>query len=236
MFLKLTCHMSSLKDNEKILNYNDVILRRSDLDILSGPHFLNDRIIELYFSYLASCYHSKDILLVPPSISFWLTNCPELESLKDFTEPLKLPDKKLIILVVNNNDEVTMAEGGTHWSLLAYERSTNTFVHHDSIAGSNSLHAKRLRKALLGFIGSSCSETDGRYLEYTDTPQQTNGYDCGLYVLAIAKVICHWHESAGSKDNVALWFSTLKEQVVPSAVAKMRNEILSLIKDLMLKN
>ncbi|KAL7201891.1 hypothetical protein ACSBR1_033562 [Camellia fascicularis] len=38
--------------DEKILSYNDVVLRRSDLDILSGPYFLNDRIIEFYFSYL----------------------------------------------------------------------------------------------------------------------------------------------------------------------------------------
>ncbi|XP_042505201.1 NEDD8-specific protease 1 [Macadamia integrifolia] len=227
--------MGSLKDNEKILNYNDVILRRLDLDILRGPYFLNDRIIEFYFSYLTSCYPSKDILLVPPSISFWLTNCPDPESLKDFTEPLKLPDKKLIIFVVNNNDDVTMAEGGTHWTLLAYERSMNAFVHHDSMAGSNSLHAKRLRKSLLGVLGSSCSDSC-HYLEYTDTPQQRNGYDCGLYVLSIAKVICHWHGSVGSKDRDALWFSTLKEQVVPSAVAKMRSEILSLIRDLMLKN
>ncbi|KAJ4952399.1 hypothetical protein NE237_029231 [Protea cynaroides] len=141
---------------------------------------MHDRIIEFYFSYLASCHPSEDILLVPPSISFWLTNCPDPESLKDFTEPFKLPDKKLIIFVVSNNDDVTMAEGGTHWSLLAYERSTNTFVHHDSMAGSNSLHAKRLWKALLGFIDSSGSDSDDRYLEYSATPQQRNGYDCGL--------------------------------------------------------
>ena len=70
-----------------ILSYNDVVLRRSDLDILSGPRFLNDRLIEFYFSYLTSCYPSPYISLVPPSIAFWIMNCPDTRSLRDFIEP-----------------------------------------------------------------------------------------------------------------------------------------------------
>ncbi|CAL5424266.1 unnamed protein product [Camellia sinensis] len=85
--------------DEKILSYNDVVLRRSDLDILSGPYFLNDRIIEFYFSYLPSCYPSKEILLVSPSIAFWIANWPDIESLKDFVEPLNLSSKKLVIFL-----------------------------------------------------------------------------------------------------------------------------------------
>ncbi|XP_010253516.1 PREDICTED: NEDD8-specific protease 1 [Nelumbo nucifera] len=227
--------MTSFKADEKILSYNDVVLRKSDLDILSGPHFLNDRIIEFYFSYLASCYVSHEILLVPPSISFWAINCPDLNSLKDFVEPLQLPDKKLVIFVVNNNEDVTWAEGGTHWSSLVYERGANIFVHHDSVAGSNSSHAKRLYRAITGFMGISGSVPDVRYVEYTATPQQMNGYDCGLYVIAIAKVICSWYESDRSEDKANLWFSALKEQVVPSAVAEMRSQILKLVRDLMAK-
>ncbi|GMP89092.1 hypothetical protein CsSME_00040807 [Camellia sinensis var. sinensis] len=82
--------------DEKILNYNDVVLRQSDLDILSGPYFLNDRIIEFYFSYLPSCYPSEEILLVSPSIAFWIENCPDIESFKDFIEPFNLTSKKLV--------------------------------------------------------------------------------------------------------------------------------------------
>lgn len=70
--------MRKSKADEKILSYNDVVLRRSDLHILSGPYFLNDRIIEFYFSYLSSCHPSQDILLVPPSIAFWIIQCPLL--------------------------------------------------------------------------------------------------------------------------------------------------------------
>ncbi|XAR60484.1 Ulp1 peptidase [Bertholletia excelsa] len=225
--------MGKSSADEKILNYKDVVLRRSDLDILSGPYFLNDRIIEFYFSYLSSCYPSEDILLVPPSIAFWIANCPDTESLKDFLEPLNLSYKNLAIFPVNNNTDVTDAEGGSHWSLLAFERRTNTFVHHDSFGGLNSGHAKRLYRALLGHMGIFNTASTCKYVECPSTPQQVNGYDCGLYVAAIAKAVCGWHESGGPKDEDGLWFSAVNEQVTPSIIAHMRSNILELIRSLM---
>ncbi|XP_022730639.1 NEDD8-specific protease 1-like [Durio zibethinus] len=221
--------------DEKILSYNDVVLRRSDLEILSGPYYLNDRIIEFYFSLLSSSYPSQDILLIPPSIAFWITNCPDVGGLKDFLEPLKLPDKKLVIFPVNNNDDVSIAEGGSHWSLLAYHRSANIFVHHDSNGQTNKRHAMRLFKSVVGYIGCSSSAGNAKYLECIGTPQQVNGYDCGLYVTATTRTICCWYESSENKDATDLCFSAVKEQVTPPVVSEMRKEILGLIKDLMSK-
>ncbi|KAL6195703.1 hypothetical protein ACLB2K_031321 [Fragaria x ananassa] len=224
--------MAKSNPDEKILSYNDVVLRRSDLDILSGPYFLNDRIIEFYFSHLSSC--SEEILLIPPSITFWMMNCPA-ESLKDFLDPLHLPDKKVVIFPVNDNDDVSEAEGGSHWSLLAFERSMNTFYHHDSSRGGLSKRpAKRLYNAVKKFMSVSSSATDPVYKECTDSPHQVNGYDCGMYVLAIARIICSWYGSK-DKDGHNMWFSAVKAQVTPSAVAAMRGEILGLIRGLMPK-
>ncbi|EXC33239.1 NEDD8-specific protease 1 [Morus notabilis] len=227
--------MGGSNPDEKVLSYNDVVLRRSDLDILSGPYFLNDRIIEFYFSYLSSCYPSEDVLLVPPSISFWIMSCPVIESLKDFVEPLHLPDRKLVLFPTNDNDDVSQAEGGSHWSLLAYERNSNMFVHHDSHRGMNKRHAKQLYNAVKGFMSDTDSVSAAKFLECADSPQQTNGCDCGLYVTAISRVICLWHGDGGNKDKGEgdLWLSAVKEQVTPSVVAEMRNEILGLIRGLM---
>ncbi|KAG8371379.1 hypothetical protein BUALT_Bualt13G0081700 [Buddleja alternifolia] len=216
--------------DDKILSYNDVVLRRSDLDILNGPYFLNDRIIEFYFSYLTSCYPSNDILLVPPSIAFWIKECPDVASLKDFVEPLHLPQRKLIIFPINDNADVTMVEGGSHWSLLAFERNANVFVHHDSSGGINNADAKRVYRAVISYTSS-----DASYAECSSTPRQMNGYDCGLHVTAIARSICEWYGSDGAKDVKELWFSDVKEKCTPSIVAKMRNEILELVLSLMVK-
>ncbi|CAI9759199.1 unnamed protein product [Fraxinus pennsylvanica] len=221
--------MAKATADEKILSYNDVVLRRSDLDILSGPYFLNDRIIEFYFSYLESCYSSEDILLVPPSIAFWIKECPDIGSLKGFVEPLNLSRWNLIIFPINDNTNLDIAEGGSHWSLLAFSRNANVFVHHDSSGrGMNKVHAKRVYKAVVPY-----TDTRAAYLECSSTPVQTNGYDCGVYVTAIARCICHWHLRDGPKDSEDLWFSAIKEQVSPFAVSDMRSSILELIRSLM---
>ncbi|KAL7251001.1 hypothetical protein ACSBR1_012927 [Camellia fascicularis] len=191
--------------DEKILSYNDVVLRQSALDILSGPYFLNDRIIEFYFSYLPSCYPSEEILLVLPSIAVRIANCPDIESLKDFIEPINLSSKKLVIFPVNNNDDVTEAEGGNHWSLLAFERNSNVFVHHDSYGGLNAGHAKQLYRAIVGYMGISNMASACTYVECSKTPQQVNGYNCGLYVAAIAKAICNWYESKSEPNDDDRW-------------------------------
>ncbi|GMI92301.1 hypothetical protein like AT5G60190 [Hibiscus trionum] len=220
--------------DEIILSYNDVVLRRSDLEILSGPYYLNDRIIEFYFSLLSSSHPSQDILLVSPSIAFWITNCPDVDDLKSFLEPLKLSDKNLVIFPVNNNDDVSLAEGGSHWSLLAYYRSADVFVHHDSNHQMNRRHAMKLYKSVVGYISGSSSDGN-KYLECIGTPQQVNGYDCGLYVTATARTICSWYGSGESKNDKDLWFSAVKGQVTPLVVSELRKEILGLIKDLMAK-
>lgn len=220
--------MAKTSEDEKILSYNDVVLRRSDLGILGGPHFLNDRIIEFYLSYLHSQYPSPDILLVPPSISFWITNCPDVESVKDVVKPLNLPEKKLVFFPVNDNIDLLKAEGGNHWSLLAFERDANLYVHHDSFGGYNTCHAKRLYEAVVPHMESSGTAFCGRFVECSSTPQQKNGYDCGLYVLAIARAIWFWYSSSRPK-NGGLWFSSVEQQVTPSVVSGMRKEILGLI-------
>ncbi|KMT02133.1 hypothetical protein BVRB_9g207160 [Beta vulgaris subsp. vulgaris] len=218
--------------DDMILSYNDVVLRRSDLDILSGPHFLNDRIIEFYLSYLSSRYPSDNIFLVPPSIAFWLQNCSDEETLKSFVEPLNLPAKDLVIFPVNNNDDPMIAEAGSHWSLLLFYRTAKVFVHHDSFRGLNCPFSKKLYKAIKSFMGNL--DSDVRFLEDQSSPQQQNGYDCGLFVTAIASVICSWYANSDrGDDGEHIWFSDVKEQVTPGNVSKMRSEILSLIEGLM---
>lgn len=220
--------MGNTSGDDKILSYNDVVLRRSDLDILNGPNFLNDRVIEFYLSFLSTVHTSPAISLIPPSIAFWISNCPDTESLFDFMKPLELHDKDLLIFPVNDNPDVELAEGGLHWSLLVYYKEANSFFHHDSLMGVNKWNAKQLFKAVSPFV----SNGNAAYRECTDTPQQKNGHDCGVYLLAIARVICEWFSSGGMKNRDELWFTDVKE-TVPDLANHLRAEILGLIEKLM---
>ncbi|KAH7656836.1 Ulp1 peptidase protein [Dioscorea alata] len=216
---------------EKVLSYNDVVLRRSDLEILQGPHYINDRIIEFYWSYLSTTVSDR-ILFVPPSISFWIANCPDSQSLLEAVNPLNFSARDLVVFTVNDSSDFTQAEGGAHWSLLVYERANNVVVHHDSLTPMNRSQARRFFKTVKGFLGDGSEEV--RFIE-GQTPQQTNAYDCGLYVMRIGRVVCDWFEGQCDR-GIDLWFSELNEEVDTVVVANLRNEVLELILGFMNKS
>lgn len=223
---------SKSETDDQILDYNGILIHLSDLAILKEPCYLNDRIIEFYFSYLNTCYPSQNILLVPPSTSLWIAGNEDVE---DFLEPFNLNDRRLVFFPVrsNNNVDANEAEAASHWSLLVFSKTGEVFVHHDSnIGGGNRERARELYEAVSGCMDFA-SEEGSKNVEPADSPQQVNAYDCGLYVTLIARLICTWFEDGGRApiDENDLWFSELREKVNPSAVAEMRNQIRNAILD-----
>ncbi|GAV84121.1 LOW QUALITY PROTEIN: hypothetical protein CFOL_v3_27565, partial [Cephalotus follicularis] len=214
-----------------VLKYLHVTLRESELDILKGPRYLNDNIIDFCFTYLSSCWQSDDILLISPSISFWIAHCQEsTDSLKGVLQSdLNVRDKQQIVFSVNDNGDLSRTDGDTHWSLIVYYKKTNMFVHHDSE------YAIKFYHKIKGFFGSG-GFLMGKILKRGPTPQQSNHYDCGLYVIAIARVIYQWYMGLSTStcyyDNDDLWFSYVEDNVSDSVEFSMRTEILNLIQEL----
>ncbi|KAL3159525.1 hypothetical protein ABBQ38_009940 [Trebouxia sp. C0009 RCD-2024] len=61
--------------NDKVLSYGDNLLRRGDVELLQGPHWLNDQIITFYFDYLRLERFAKehdDVLFVGGAMTFLL--------------------------------------------------------------------------------------------------------------------------------------------------------------------
>lgn len=111
------------RKDEKVLSYGDVVLRRSDLDLLEGPCYLNDRLIEFYLQYLSAKFAdscnaatpSSPLLLVSPAITFWLLHCPDSESLVASIAPLQLQDRRRMFFSIMIAWQVAI--GGKHKSL-----------------------------------------------------------------------------------------------------------------------
>ncbi|KAG7018093.1 NEDD8-specific protease 1, partial [Cucurbita argyrosperma subsp. argyrosperma] len=167
----------------KFLIYNGVVLRRSDVRSLEDCNYLNDVIIDFYFAYLFESHQSDDILLLPTSISFLLGNALDWDTFMDTMESLNFHEKKLIFFTVNENSNFS-SSGGSHWSLLVYCRKRNLFMHYDSLHMMNNESAFAIYK----FVNSYISYDSVKFMECR-APRQRNGYDCGLYVMEIARVI-----------------------------------------------
>eukprot|EP00250_Pteridium_aquilinum_P002178 c12377_g1_i2 orf=134-799(-) len=207
--------------DKKVLSYGDVVLWSSDVQLLRDECFLNDRLIEFFFAQLAV---PQDYLLLPPAIAFWISHCPDTLTLLSTVEPLRLLERQVVMFAINNNEDVTMVGGGYHWSLLVYIRELNKFEHYDSMSGMNVRHAKKLASTIKSFLGPEAASAE---FEEAWTPHQENAYDCGVYVMAVAQVLCQAYANGpvGSSECREL----MREKVTPSAVSEMRGSVLNRI-------
>jgi sentrin-specific protease 8 len=222
--------------DERVLSYGDVVLLRSDLAILRGPHFLNDRIIAFYLAYLSSAFEvnddDADLLLLPPSIPYLISNLPDPESVAIVAEPIRLASRRLVLLPVNDNPDASHAEGGSHWTLLVLDDTTGAslprFVHHDSLGFVNLPAARCLAAALRPLLPDA---GNGVPLVEGPTPMQVNGHDCGVYVVAVARAICNWWKDRRGQqpEGGTDWFDTVRKEVDAQSVKAMRAEMLHLI-------
>ncbi|RHZ35248.1 Ulp1 family isopeptidase [endosymbiont GvMRE of Glomus versiforme] len=91
----------------------------------------------------------------------------------------KLNRNKLVFIPANRKN--------CHWSLFVYERETNIFHHYDSLNGLNFSYFYLLCEKIL--INKSLKSLSTNTIKEERTPQQSNGDDCGVYVMAITQFL-----------------------------------------------
>ena len=182
-------------EGEMVLNFHDACLYGRDINILQDPKaWLNADCI--HFALVSLQQNCSDVLFLDPSVVFCLVHqCEDDNELLDLGRQFQ--NASMVALPVND----TLASGsqwqtpglGSHWSLLLMKGDTP--YHWDSVSGRNSRAAQnvarkwqRLRKL---FHPATITTATHDYCPVVEcpTPQQKNGFDCGLHALAAAKVL-----------------------------------------------
>lgn len=133
-------------------------------------------------------------------------------------DPLGFATCEMALFAVNDNPDVAAAGGGSHWSLLAYTAADRTFRHYDSLSGSNQGAARRVYDV---------ARTPGSRLVEARAPQQANGYDCGVHVLALARLLGGRHAQRAQ----LLDLEVADAELSPAAVTALRREVMELIQE-----
>lgn len=168
--------------NPVVVSFHNSLLRSSDISLLDGPFWLNDNIIGAFFEY---CEHVmckeyvQQVTFISPEVT-QLIKCCSQSDISAIVDSLNLQTKEYIFMPINDCSVAQTSPGGSHWSLLMFCRSLKAFHHYDSCNGLNVQHAKLIFNKLKSCIGLSEAST----FETKPSPQQANGYDCGLYVIS----------------------------------------------------
>ncbi|RWS14743.1 sentrin-specific protease 8-like protein [Dinothrombium tinctorium] len=218
-------------EGDIVLSYGDTLLRTSDVSLLNPGHWINDNLIAFWFEYLERELYkdvASAIAFISPQVAHFIksgaSNHYNIEEIRFMLESSKLSEKQLILLPIN--DCITYDTcGGSHWSLLTYKASNQSFEHYDSYTGSiNRTHAEQLVTVLSPFL------TPGREIDLDldlsemECTQQMNGYDCGIHVICNADAVCR---KLFRGDESAIY-----EIASESVIKEARRKILRIIYDL----
>ncbi len=217
---------ASTASDKVVASLEDSIVRESDLRLLEGPFWLNDRIIGFYFEYLHQHKFelSSRLCFISPEVSQFLKLASAVE-IPVFLDPLHLEEKETVLMAVNNASDPTQP-GGSHWSLLIFTRQAMEFFHLDSSPGLNDGDARQLASKVHDFL---VKKTEQRFpLKFCDVPvlKQSNGYDCGVHVLnnaehATRHFIVYGNADGSDLQNAAL-FKNKREEVRKTIVSLAR--------------
>ncbi|KAF6208548.1 hypothetical protein GE061_017006 [Apolygus lucorum] len=205
--------------NVTVLSFHDSLLYESDVELLDGPYWLNDSIIGFYMEYIEKeVYTDLGIAFLRPEITQCLKLSPPSE-LPLFLDPLNFKDKSLAVMPLNDCDNPSTV-GGSHWSLLTYSKNDDCFYHLDSSQGSNAQQARILAGKVSNYLGGP----DEPSYRAPSSLQQSNSYDCGVFVLCnMDNVIKHFLRN-GTLENL--------EHIKLQDVLRKRPEVKALIRQL----
>jgi len=126
------------------LEWKCTTLYTSDVELLKSPAWFNDNIINFCCDYMQYVlFNDKPYKFVHPGTSFVILHeSHDAADLKDTVEGSGINrEKSLIFFPVNDSQNLTKP-GGSHWSLLVWERKTEMFYVFDSmsVTGNSSAH------------------------------------------------------------------------------------------------
>jgi len=204
------------EEERVVLSRGDSVLRQCDVSLLQSPTaWLNDALLSFYLGHLQEACNER-VLLVDCSASYFLS-VVEQEDAGVVTAPLRLEERGLVLFAVNDNSDVTAANGGSHWTLLSKRGAA--FTHYDSLGCSaNAEAALRIAQTLGG---------PGARVVRAATPRQANGSDCGLHVCLAAKLLCEAQRRTRADPTPAELMG-----LTPVAAAALRGELAALIQRL----
>lgn len=169
--------LNDIEKNSKIAKEIQTDVNTGHCMSLLNNEWLNDDMIRIYLEMLNDkIVNNENIYFINPVVSQAIKCLDDTDYL---ITPLKLQEKSFILIPVNDAKAVC-AVGGTHWSLLLYQKSRNTFYYLDSSKQYNLESAKEIFLKVSRVITDSPENAN---FHIVNCPQQDNMVDCGVYLL-----------------------------------------------------
>ena len=131
---------------------------------------------------LLSQHSNAKIILLRPSMAFLLMQTQDSQIEVAASALPSFDGVTHIFLPINDCSNASVAEGGSHWSLLLVSAVDGVAFHYDSMNSANGLEAEHATRKMARIL-----KKELRFLDLEDSPQQANSSDCGVFVCLTMK-------------------------------------------------
>eukprot|EP01038_Epipyxis_sp_PR26KG_P005934 gene5934-8182_t len=169
-----------------IVSYKDADIYDRDATCFAPGCWLNDSCINYSFKLIEDKYQELmniTLLMDPAVVSFMRIQSCDDEEDEELANGLNIFKKKWIIVPVSDNQ--SFETFSSHWSLLLVHRLSGFSFHYDSNGSYNQL-ASELTAERINLI---CKSPKNKVIQL-NCPQQSNGFDCGIYTILFAEFCC----------------------------------------------
>lgn len=179
--------------SKQIVSFGCIALYEEDLATLLPGQWINDAVAAFWAEYVPTLMPdagSRLIILQPATVMMILIES-DADDLRSALSGLKLSLADSILVPINDSTDPSCVGGGTHWTLLAWQRHPTGdgpagFVHLDSScdgrpdSSENLPNARIVASRLLPLLSADdCTDA----VAAVACVAQRNGFDCGLHML-----------------------------------------------------
>lgn len=193
----------------------EALTRRDLATCYAQNTWLNDEVINAYLSLLVDHLRRSagnagrhDRPLYHAFSSFFFSNLRDrgYQHVRRWAQRAKIGGPDLL-----NVDTVFIpVHNHNHWTLMVVKPSARTIEHFDSLGSASQRHIATIKEWLRNELGPQYIEGQWTVLP-SASPQQNNGYDCGVFLLSTAKAVALGIDplSYGASD-----VATLRKKIV----------------------
>ena len=180
---------NALKNGHGKYTYRDLIKVVPPVGSNAISQWLNDETINGYLELIVSLGNQDSGEGTVPKFhafnSFFMSNLLEkgYAGVMRWAKRAKIDGLKLksvyeIYIPINRDN---------HWTLLVVSPRSKTIRYYDSLGGSGKQYIKAVIAWLKGELNSEYKDDEWDIEYSSQSPQQTNGYDCGVFAITTAK-------------------------------------------------
>lgn len=167
-----------------------------DLQTLCDGNWLNDNVIDFYLNLVSD---------LSPQVYCWTTHFFTTLKLKGYQGVARWAKRRKVNVFEKAMVIVPINIMSTHWALAVIDNKKKTISYYDSLSSSGNLNAIR---TLQDYMTKEAERLLVPVAQYelrpnVKTPQQQNGYDCGVFTCTVAKYISHGDDLSFSQRDMS---------------------------------